>query len=197
MGVVPALEVLAGVREAESVVVTNQSSARLWPELSDDVLDFNYNPSTMGGAIPFGLGVALAQREREVVVVSGDGSLLMNLGSLVTVVESGARNLSVVLLDNGLYEVTGGQRTPGAGSGTDFAGLATAAGFTSVGSYGDLEAWRAAAQGWLRDPGPRFVWLKVAAQPGDYMTNTARPIGEQLERMRTAMRPSDGGSSAA
>src|SRR4029450_13535584 len=107
-----ALQVLADLCAADQIVVTNQGSARIWPKLRSRALDFHYNPSTMGGAMPLGLGLALAQPRREVVVVSGDGSLLMSLGSLVTVVRAGATNFSIVLLDNGIYEVTGGQKTP-------------------------------------------------------------------------------------
>ena len=56
----------------------------------------------------------------------------MNLGCLVTVVASGARNLTLVVLENGIYEVTGGQQTAAAGIAVDFAGIARAAGFVSV-----------------------------------------------------------------
>ncbi|MCA9271116.1 MAG: hypothetical protein KDA41_21690, partial [Planctomycetales bacterium] len=110
MKVETALEILAAQRGEDQIVVSNQGSARLWPRISQRPLDFNYNPSTMGGAVPLGLGLALADPRREVTVLSGDGSLLMSLGSLVSVVDSGAENISIVLLDNGLYEVTGGQR---------------------------------------------------------------------------------------
>src|SRR5205814_3577055 len=114
MEVVPALEVLINLRGPDQIVVTNQASARVWPKLSRHPLDFHYNPSTMGGAIPLALGLAMAQPRRHVLVVSGDGALLMNLGSLMTVAGSGVTNLTVVVLENELYEVTGGQKTPAA-----------------------------------------------------------------------------------
>ena len=112
--VVAALRVLADLCCDDQIVVTNQGSSRIWPKLRRRSLDFHYNPSTMSGAIPLALGLALAQPQREVLAISGDGSLLMSLGSLVTVVGSGVTNLTVVLLDNGIYEVTGGQETPAA-----------------------------------------------------------------------------------
>jgi hypothetical protein len=90
---VAALQVLADLCTADQIVVTNQGAARIWPKLRSRALDFHYNPSTMGGAIPLALGLALAQPGREVVAVSGDGSLLMSLGSLVSVVSAGAANL--------------------------------------------------------------------------------------------------------
>ena len=107
IGTLDALQVLAEARLPGQVVITNQGSAREWPKLVPDPLDFHFLPSAMGAAIPFGLGIALAQPEREILVVSGDGSLLMNLGCLVTATGSGARNLTVVVLDNGCYAVTG------------------------------------------------------------------------------------------
>src|SRR3954469_590197 len=82
MPVVAALQVLIDLRRDDQVVVTNQASARIWPKLSQRALDLHYNPSTMGGAIPLALGLAIAQPDRQVLVVSGDGALLMNLGSL-------------------------------------------------------------------------------------------------------------------
>lgn len=175
-----ALRVLSDIRPNDQVVITNQSSARHWPRLSNHPLDFNYNPSTMGGAVPFGLGVALGKPDREVVIVSGDGSLLMSLGCLVTVTASGATNVSVVLLDNGLYEVTGGQKTPAADIDVDFAGLARAAGFPNVAHFWNLDDWRARAAAILAARGPRFLWLQVGPTPRDVYSDKARPITERL-----------------
>ena len=103
MPVEAVLQHLGQLRGNGQVVITNMSSARLWPRLFHHPLDFNYNSSTMSGAIPFAIGIALARPDRDVMVLSGDGSLLMSLGCLVTAVASGAANLSVVLLDNGVY----------------------------------------------------------------------------------------------
>src|ERR1700680_3210117 len=94
-----ALEVLA-VHRGERIVITTMSSVGLWPQLSNSPLDFSYIPSAMGHGPDLGLGLALAQPERGVLVVSGDGSLLMNLGSLVTIANNPA-NLFVVIIDNG------------------------------------------------------------------------------------------------
>ena len=88
------------------------------------------------------LGMALAQPGREVIAFNGDGCMLMSLGCLVTIVASGVRNLTLILLENGVYEVTGGQQTAAAQVPVDFAGAARAAGFASVASFADLESWR-------------------------------------------------------
>jgi thiamine pyrophosphate-dependent acetolactate synthase large subunit-like protein len=185
MPVVDALQVLADLCRDDQIVVTNQGSARIWPKLRSRALDFHYNPSTMGGAIPLGLGLALAQPGREVVVVSGDGSLLMSLGSLVTVVSASATNLSIVLLDNGMYEVTGGQQTP-ATPAVDYGGLARAAGFPSVSDFNQLKPWQAGAADALRQPGPRFVRLAVGPAPEDYLRFPTPPMADQLAGLRRA-----------
>src|SRR5262245_53974551 len=102
-----ALEVLARHR-GDRVVLTTMSSVGIWPELSNSPLDFAFIPSAMGHGPDMGLGLALAQPGRGVIVVNGDGCMLMNLGCLVTIANHPA-NLYVLILDNGLYEVTGGQ----------------------------------------------------------------------------------------
>ena len=187
IGVHDALETIVQVRGDRHIVLTNQVSSRLWPTLSDHPLDLNYNPSAMGGAIPLGLGLALAQPDYEIIVLSGDGSLLMNLGCLVTVVDSGATNLSIVLLDNGQYEVTGGQKTPGY-NGANYAGLARASGFPCVHHFTEAATWQNEAASSLSGTGPRFVWLTIRPQPGDYGKAVGRPIQEQMASLRQQFR---------
>src|SRR5438045_4346290 len=101
-----ALEVLAAHR-GDRVVITTMASVGVWPQLSDTPRDFAYLPSSMGQAVPLGLGLglalALARPGLGVVVVSGDGGLLMNLGCLVTLAQHDVP-VTVVLIDNGLYE---------------------------------------------------------------------------------------------
>ncbi|MBC7818770.1 MAG: hypothetical protein IAG10_17915 [Planctomycetaceae bacterium] len=187
MPVVDALRVVADLCCDDQIVVTNQGSARIWPKIRRRPLDFHYNPSTMSGAIPLALGLALAQPQREVLAISGDGSLLMSLGSLVTVVGSGVANLTIVLLDNGLYEVTGGQETPAARSTVDYAGLARAAGFPSAAAFRDLADWKTRAAEVLALPGPRFVRLVVNAAPSEYLTSSTPPLADQLAGLRLAL----------
>jgi sulfopyruvate decarboxylase subunit beta len=183
MPVVAALQVLIDLREDEQIVITNQASARIWPKLANHPLDFHYNPSAMGGAIPLGLGLALAQPHRHVLVVSGDGSLLMSLGSLITVAASGAANLTIVVLENKLYEVTGGQKTPATDAAVDLPVLARAAGFPSVAGFNNLTEWHDRAASVLRLKGPRFVTLQVERTPREYLAGITPPIREQLARL--------------
>jgi sulfopyruvate decarboxylase subunit beta len=187
MPVVNALQVLIDLRRNDQIVVTNQASARIWPKLSRNALDFHYNPSTMGGAIPLALGLAMAQPGRHVLVVSGDGALLMNLGSLVTVIGSGVTNLTLVVLENRLYEVTGGQKTPAAGTTADFTGMARAAGFPNVATFDDLTNWQSRAATAISLPGPRFISLMVNRTPSEYLHFPTPPITEQLAGFQRAL----------
>jgi sulfopyruvate decarboxylase subunit beta len=179
-----ALEVLAAHRK-DQVVITTMSSVAIWPQFSDSPLDFAYIPSAMGHGPDLGLGLALAQPERGVVVVNGDGCTLMNLGSLVTLANHPA-NVYLLILDNGLYEVTGGQATAGTGH-TDFAGLARAAGIGRVYTFDTLDAWRAGASEALAGSGPVVVWLRVEGRLGQKTPTAPRPMAEQIARLRQAL----------
>src|SRR5579872_3235511 len=170
-----ALEVLAGHR-GDRIVVTTMTAVGLWPRHSDTPLDFAYIPSSMGQAPALGLGLALAQPGRGVIVVNGDGCTLMNLGCLVTLANHPA-NVYLLILDNGLYEVTGGQPTAGAGH-TDFGQLARAAGIQRVYTFDELAAWRAGAAEALGGAGPVVVWLKVEGRYGQQTPKAPHPMAE-------------------
>jgi thiamine pyrophosphate-dependent acetolactate synthase large subunit-like protein len=178
------LEVLAAHR-GDRIVITSMSSISIWHALSDTPLDFAYIPSAMGQGAPLGLGLALAQPQRGVVVVSGDGSLLMSLGSLVTLANHPA-NVYLLIIDNGLYEVTGGQPTAGAGH-TDFAGLARAAGIQRVYAFEQADAWRAGAAKALTGPGPVVIWLRVEGRLGEKTPAPPRPMDQQIARLKAAL----------
>lgn len=179
-----ALDVLAAHRK-DHVVVTTMGSVGLWPAVSDTPLDFHYLPSSMGQGIPLGLGLCLAKPGRGVVVLSGDGGLLMNLGCLVTVAQYRVP-LFVLLIDNGLYEVTGGQPVANAGR-TDFATLAQGAGISRVYTCDTVDGWKATAPEALTGDGPVFVWLKVVGERGKATPSAPRPMPEQIERLRGAI----------
>ncbi len=179
-----ALEVLAQHR-GQRIVVTTMSSVGIWPSLSDTPLDFAYIPSAMGQGPPLGLGLALAQPKRGVVVVNGDGCTLMNLGCLVTLAQQPA-NLYLLIIDNGLYEVTGGQPTAGVGH-ADFAGLARSAGIPRVYTYDTANAWRAGAPEALAGAGPVVICLKVEGRIGQKTPKAPRPMAELISRLRQAL----------
>jgi thiamine pyrophosphate-dependent acetolactate synthase large subunit-like protein len=116
----------------------------------------------MGCAAMIGLGLALAQPQRRVLVVTGDGEMLMGLGSLATIGVQRPENLSVVVIDNERYGETGMQETHTA-HGVDLAAIARASGFPSGVLLRDA-AGVAALRRTIHDvPGPNFAQVKVAA----------------------------------
>ena len=92
------------------VVVTMMSLADPWAELSDGPLDYASVDSAMGHGADFAYGVAMAQPERRVIALNGDGSMLMCLGTLVTLAQHPVENFTLVIVENGTYEVTGNHR---------------------------------------------------------------------------------------
>jgi phosphonopyruvate decarboxylase len=109
----------------------------------------------------------------------------MSLGSLVTLANHPA-NVYLLILDNQLYEVTGGQPTAGAGH-TDFAQMARAAGIRRVYAFDTLESWRAGAAEALTGPGPVVIWLKMEGRFGQKTPKAPRPMAEQVERLQRAL----------
>lgn len=179
-----ALEVLARHR-GDRVVVTTMTSGGVWPTLSDTGLDFAFLPSSMGQGPVLGLGLALACPGRGVIVVNGDGCTLMNLGCLVTLASNPA-DVYLIVLDNGLYEVTGGQPVAGAGS-TDYAALGRGAGIRRVYTFDDLASWSAGAGEALSGSGPVLVWLRIEGRLGQKTPKPPRPMSEQIARLRQAL----------
>ena len=111
----------------------------------------------------------------------------MSLGVLATIVGTGIRNLTVIVLDNGVYEVTGGQTTAGVLAQVDFVGFATAAGFESVAFFDDLIDWQAGAAQVLALPGPHFIALRVEPELENYFLNPPGPTQERIDRFRAAL----------
>jgi thiamine pyrophosphate-dependent acetolactate synthase large subunit-like protein len=181
-----ALEALAQHR-GDRIVVPTMSSVPVWAELSNTPVDFFYVPSSMGQAPALGLGLALAHPERGVIVLNGDGCTLMNLGVLVTLASHPAP-VFLVIIDNGMYEVTGGQPVAGSGR-TDFAGLARAAGIPRIYTFDSLPAWQAGAAQALSGQGPVAIWLKIHGRTDGKAPVPPRPIGQQIKELKEALTP--------
>ena len=125
--------------------------------------DLNYvSVGAMGQASSHALGLALANPERRVFVFDGDGSLLMNLGSLVTIAAAGVTNLYHFVFVNRVYEVNGAHPLPGADK-IDFAAMARAAGYADAASFENLDRFRAALLDFLTTPGPKMAALEIVA----------------------------------
>jgi thiamine pyrophosphate-dependent acetolactate synthase large subunit-like protein len=117
----------------------------------------------MGGAVMIGLGMALAQPERPVVVITGDGEMLMGMGSLATVGLQKPGNLSIIVLDNEVYGETGGQASH-TGDNVDLVAVAEACGIRdahALGTLAEIEAFAASMQD--VSSGPRFASVKIDA----------------------------------
>lgn len=150
-------------RRADEVVVTTMGVAGPWAFLSDHEHDFASVDSGMGHAADFGLGLALARPDLKVVVLNGDGSMLMSLGTLVTIIDSGARNLILFVVENRTYEVTGNQPVPGAGQ-FRFTEMARGAGFERIYEFRELETLKRDLPEVFAGEGPVFATLFV--EPG-------------------------------
>ena len=124
-----------------------------------------YMWNSMGMASSIGLGVALARPDLRVVILDGDGSLLMNMGSLATTTACGVTNLVHVVWDNGGWEITGGQPA-GSRFGVDLEVVARGCGFLRTSTVSDPQAFRATFAAAMADADQ--AWLIVAqVEPGD------------------------------
>ena len=178
------LRTLARQRTDQIVVATMQAAA-YWPQLSDKDLDFKLI-GCMGAATPIGLGLALAQPQRRVLVCEGDGSLLMNLGVLATVAAQGLANLVILVMDNGAYVTTGGQPVPGAGK-VDLVAVARGAGIPRTYSFRDRAHFAGQLGRLLSVVGPVFARLDCS-EPEPFVEVPPKPSAEEVaRRVRAAL----------
>ncbi len=124
--------------------------------------DLNFYPwGSMGLTSSIALGLALARPDRTAVALDGDGSLLMNLGTLATIGDCAPPNLVLVVLDNGLYGTTGGQPTP-TSRGADLEAAARSMGIARTATVRDHGSLQAALAEVRLAPGPWVIVAKVA-----------------------------------
>jgi thiamine pyrophosphate-dependent acetolactate synthase large subunit-like protein len=156
---------------------------------SNEQLDFPLS-GCMGKASSVGLGLALAHPERKVMVLDGDGSLLMNLGAMVTLADNAPQNLVHFLFDNGVYAVTGGQPVPGAGR-VDWEKTASAAGYAATFSFDNLEDLSTRIDEVMGASGPVFVHLAVKPEientPVQFRTRPSRSIHDAIKELPKAI----------
>lgn len=186
-----ALDVIHRQRR-DAVVITTMGSARDWQQFEPHPKDLVYMPSSMGQGPPLGLGIALAQPDQRVIVVNGDGCLLMNLGCLVTITAHAPRNFTLIIIDNGVYEVTGNQATIGSAAkrsskqSVDYVALARATGFEEVYEFDDVESWRY-EQEIMHDEGPICIVLKTANRTEDVGARSPGPAPQRARDLREAL----------
>src|SRR5262245_38663622 len=145
-------------RLSDEIVVATYSSAFEWLEIAPRPLNY-FSVGAMGLDSSHALGLALGRPDKRVVVLQGDGSLLMNLGSLVTIAAVAPKNLIHFVAQNDTYEANGGHPIP---SGADFAAMARAAGYPVAHDFAELAAFEAALDTLLATQGPVFATLRVA-----------------------------------
>ncbi len=123
-----------------------------------------YMFGSMGLACPIALGVALAQPQRRVIALEGDGSLLMQLGSLTTIAMLRQKNLTVVVMDNGSYQITGAQPTATA-FGADVVAIARGAGIAQSAWAADETDFEQLIDRALAADGPSLVAARIDDKP--------------------------------
>ncbi|MDA0256512.1 MAG: thiamine pyrophosphate-dependent enzyme [Chloroflexi bacterium] len=156
------LHALARHRTDEVVVAVYRAANELI-HIDPSELNYTFN-AAMGQGSSAALGIALARPDRRVVVLDGDGSLLMNLGTLVTIADAAPANLLHCVCSNGTYETNGAVPVPGVGR-ASFAALALAAGYRDARRIEGLEEWDAALPELLAAEGP--VLVDLAVEPGE------------------------------
>jgi len=119
-----------------------------------------YMLGSMGLSTPIALGVALAQPERKVFALDGDGSILMQLGALGTVAAEGTKNLVIIIWDNGLYQITGSQKTL-TSSGADLVAIAKGAGIAKSCWAFDEAHFESLIARTLTEDGPWFIAVRI------------------------------------
>jgi sulfopyruvate decarboxylase subunit beta len=154
-------QVLADTLPKQALVVTSLGNASyLWAAMHHRPENF-YFEDAMGLALPLALGLAIAQPQRPVIVVEGDGALMMHMGSLITVGAVAPGNLTVLLIQNGVHAASGGQALTNAN--LDLAALARSAGIVRAQNVATSAAF-ASAMGAPAD-GTRFLVLSTKPDP--------------------------------
>lgn len=143
----------------EAVVVSTYSSAFEWRRIAPSPLNF-VSVGAMGQASSHALGLAIGMPAQKIIVLDGDGSLLMNLSSLVTIANAAPTNLIHFVAENGCYEANGSHPIAGRDR-VSFAGLARAAGYREVFEFDGLNQFTAELPKVLAARGPVFATLKV------------------------------------
>ncbi len=162
----------------EAIVVTTMTAKNEWHQASTRrELDFGIS-GAMSKASSLGFGLALAQPDRKVIIIDGDGSLLMNLGSLVTIANMAPSNLIHFVIENGVYRITGGQPTPNSRK-VNFPALARDSGYAHSYGFDDTAAFQSKIQNIMKQSGPTFVCLKCPAisERSPHKSPTTSPDG--------------------
>lgn len=156
------IKIIHGERNG-AVCVTTMTQTKYWYAISDRPdLDIGIS-NGMSKASSVALGIAVGVPDRSVIVLDGDGSLLMNLGSLVTIAGQRPENLYHFVFDNGIYAVTGGQPLPNPK--VDYPALALASGYTHAHTFSDAAGLESELPEIMQRPGPALIHISVIGEP--------------------------------
>ncbi len=149
----------------DAVCVTTMTQTGYWYAVSErSDLDIGIS-NGMSKASSLALGVAMGVPERPVIVLDGDGSLLMNLGSLVTIAGQSPANLYHFVFDNGIYAITGGQPLPNPQ--VDYKAMALASGYEHAHAFSDTEELASKLPEIMNTPGPALIHISVIGEPAE------------------------------
>jgi sulfopyruvate decarboxylase subunit beta len=173
---------------ADAITVVTEQAIGAWraavDEPANQIPDHLDIVGCMGSASTIGLGIALAQPQRKVIVVDGDGSLLMQLGSLITIAGAAPANFFHFVFENGVYETSGCQPLPAEGR-FDLTRMAAAAGYAEAVQFDAGAAFTKALPGLLRERGPVFVAVRTEPEDGFLVRSSA---GTRLDLQMQALR---------
>jgi sulfopyruvate decarboxylase subunit beta len=176
------LEAIAAAR-GDAICVPTMTTSPAWRTIAPNDLSIGC-VGFMGGASSLGLGLALARPERRVIVFDGDGSLLMQLGSLATIAGAAPRNLVHLLFKNGVYHTSGAQEIPGALT-VDFVAMAKGAGYRDAYAIDDIEEFKRRLPKILTAEGPVLIELHTGLAEQTPMTSPGgTPFPKQVEALR-------------
>ena len=171
-----------------ALTITTEQAIGAWraavPDPANQIPDHLDIVGCMGSASTIALGIALAQPQRKVIVVDADGSLLMQLGSLVTIAGAAPQNLVHFVFENGVYETSGSQPLPAEGS-FDLTEMARSAGYPHTAKFADPGDFAAALPHILKRSGPVFVSVRTEAEDGYLVRSSA---GTKLDQQMHALR---------
>lgn len=175
----------------DAITVTTEQAIGAWraavPEPANEIPDHLDIVGCMGSASTIALGIALARPERKVIVVDADGSLLMQLGSLVTIAGAAPANLYHFVFENGVYETSGSQPLPAEGQ-FDLTEMARSAGYAHATKFHDASVFARALPEVLRRRGPVFISVRTEPEDGYLVRSSAgTKLDQQMHALRTRL----------
>ncbi|ARF70193.1 phosphonopyruvate decarboxylase [Paenibacillus larvae subsp. pulvifaciens] len=178
-----ALSTINSLKDGNTIqIATTGKTGRELYEIEDAENNF-YMVGSMGCVSSLGLGLAVTQSRKDVVVIDGDGSLLMHMGTLATAGSYSPSNMLHILLDNQAHDSTGGQRT--VSGNIDFVEIAAACGYIRVIYTHNLKQLKASIQEWKKQKGLTFIHLKIASGSKERLGRPRIKPYEVKERLRT------------